>query len=399
MDSVYSATTTEQSGIELSPLIDGIEYIFRIRAVTVAGVKGDWATIQFTGGGDVTAPGLPSFITATGHFEYIALKWVNPGDLDLNYIEIWENISNTTAGATKVGTSAGDSFQRTNLGLNVTRWYFLKSVDYSGNTSDFTSGVSATTTFIDDSDFANGVYSLFTSQGLYAIRDVTSLPSSGTFVGEKVYNRTDGKLYQWNGSVWDLVIAEPDTFIASDKIIANTITGGLLATSGIITNSAQINNAVITNAKIANLAVDSAKIQDLTVGTQKITDLAVSNTGGVEVATYDIPSASYTTAASFSFSTLGGKPLLIQLTYDLTMPTVGDQDSRSVTLAIRREGTIVKSWEHPASVGTYISNTRIDLTTTLDTSTFIELIALRSSAGAGTPSLSGITMAAVEYKK
>jgi hypothetical protein len=34
----------------------------------------------------------------------------------------------------------------------------------------------------------------------------------------------------------------------------------LLATSGIITNSAQINNAVITNAKIENAAVDTLKI-------------------------------------------------------------------------------------------------------------------------------------------
>jgi len=44
--------------------------------------------------------------------------------------------------------------------------------------------------------------------------------------------------------------------ITGDRIVANTITGGLLATSGIITNSAQINNAVITNAKINDLSAD-----------------------------------------------------------------------------------------------------------------------------------------------
>lgn len=430
-DSVYNSTTTTQSDIEISPIVDDIEYIFRVRAVSVSGIQGAYASIQFTGGGDVTAPGLPTGITATGHFEYIALRWTNPSASDFSHVEVWENTSNTTVGATRIGIVDANAFQRTNLGLNTTRWYFLKSVDYSGNASAFTSGVSATTTYIDDADFANGVYSLFTSQGLYAIKDVTSLPLTGSFIGEKVYNRTDGKLYQWTGSAWVLVIADVATgsitetkiandaittpkiaanavtaaeiaanTITGDRIVANTITGGLLATSGIITNSAQINDAVITNAKIANLAVDNAKIQDLTVGTQKITDLAVSNSGGVEVATYDIPSSSYTTAASFSFDTLGGKPLLIQLTYDLIMPNVGqNNDPRSVTLAIRREGTIVKSWVHPASVGTYISNTRIDLTTTLDTSTFIELLALRSQAGSGTPSLSGITMAAVEYKK
>ena len=261
-DSTYSSTTTVESAIEISPLVDGVEYTFRVRAVTAAGAYGAYSTVQFTGGGDVTAPGLPTAITATGHFEYISINWTNASDSDLNYVEIFENTSNSISGAAKVGISSGDTFQRTNLGLNATRYYFLRSVDYSGNASAFTSGVSATTTYLDDADFANGIYSLFKDQGLYAIEDVTSLPASGDFVGQKVFNRTDGKLYQWTGSAWELVVAEPDTFIASDKIIANTITGGLLATSGIITDSAQINDAVIENAKIANLAVDTIKVSN-----------------------------------------------------------------------------------------------------------------------------------------
>jgi hypothetical protein len=177
--------------------------------------------------------------------------------------------------------------------LNVTKFYFLKAVDYSGNASAFTAGVSGTTTYLDDEAFANGIYSLFTEQGLYAIEDVTSLPPSGDFVGQKVFNRTDGKLYDWTGTAWEASVSDasvgPGSITATEiadgaistpklaanavvadkiagntitgnKIVANTITGGLLATSGIITNSAQINNAVITNAKIQNAAVDTLKI-------------------------------------------------------------------------------------------------------------------------------------------
>jgi hypothetical protein len=165
-------------------------------------------------------------------------------------------------------------------------------VDYSGNASAFTTGVSATTTFIDDADFANGIYQLFKDQGLYAIEDVSSLPASGSFTGEKVFNTTDGKLYSWTGSAWEATVSDvaagsitateiadgaistpklaANSVVASkilggtitgDKITANTITGGLLSTSGIITNSAQINNAVITNANIGNAAVDTLQIQ------------------------------------------------------------------------------------------------------------------------------------------
>ncbi len=57
---------------------------------------------------------------------------------------------------------------------------------------------------------------------------------------------------------------------------ALSVVGGILYANGIIANSAQIQDGLITNAKIGNLEVDSAKIANLTVGTQKIALNAVS---------------------------------------------------------------------------------------------------------------------------
>jgi len=310
-DSTYSSTTTVESAIEISPLVDGVEYIFRVRAVTASGVAGAYSTVQFTGGGDVTAPGLPTAITADGGFRYITVRWTNPADADLNFVEVWENTSNSSSGATKVGISGGSEFVRSDLGIQETRYYFLKSVDYSGNASAFTTGVSATTTFIDDDDFANGVYSLFTDQGLYAIEDVTSLPASGDFEGQKVFNTSDGKLYSWTGSVWEATVSDvvagsitateiadgaistpklaANSVVASkilggtitgNKITANTITGGLLSTSGIITNSAQINDAVIVNAKIQNAAVDTLKVAGDSITITDFTDFSTQSGSG-----------------------------------------------------------------------------------------------------------------------
>ncbi|MFZ9959160.1 MAG: phage tail protein [Candidatus Limnocylindrus sp.] len=339
VDSNYAATTTDESGIELSPLIDGIEYIFRVRAVTIAGVRGLWATVTFIGGGDTIAPGLPTDLSALGAFKYITVSWTNPADADFSHVEIYENTTNDSASATLAGVSAGTNFVRSGLGLTVTRYYWLKSVDFSGNKSAFTTGVSATTTWIDDGDFEGGINSLFVDQGLYAIKDVDGLPVSGTYDGEKVFNRIDGRLYEWTtsstlreisvqesstpiasilftpltgqyylytvsntlylysgsswvsqtftstsslptnpivnreykhtttgkwylgvASGWVPVVSDVGTIVASDKIVANTITGGLLAASGVITQSAQIGDALIENAKIKNLAVDTAKI-------------------------------------------------------------------------------------------------------------------------------------------
>jgi hypothetical protein len=280
-DSVYSATVTEQSDIELSPVIDGVEYIFRVRAITVAGVKGPYSTVQFTGGGDVTAPGLPTGITATGHFEYISIEWTNPADADLNFVEIWEADTDNSASATRVGTSGGNTFQRTNLGISVTKYYFLKAVDYSGNASAFTTGVSATTTFIDDDAFANGIYSLFTEQGLYAIEDVTSLPPSGDFVGQKVFNRTDGKLYDWTGTAWETAsVAAVDASdiigqLQTAQIAVDAVTNALIANNAV--QSENIANLAVTAAKVADNAITVSKIVDDAVTTAKIADGAATS--------------------------------------------------------------------------------------------------------------------------
>ena len=333
-DSNYAATTTTETSIELSPLVDGVEYIIRVRAVTSNGRRGDFVTATFTGGGDVTAPQLPTAITATGGFKYVTINWTNPADADLNYVEIYENTTNTSTGATKVGISSGDSFVRTNMGLNQLRYYFLRAVDYSGNASAFTSGVSATTTFLDDPDFENGVRQLFIDQGLDIIEPVSSLPAAGDFTNQQVFLTTDGKLYTWNGSSWDEVVAAvgansitsteiadgsistpklaanavtaakiQGSTITANEIAANTITGGLLATSGIITSAAQINNAVIENAKIKDAAVDTLKVAGNSVTITNNASYSTVNLDAIQTAGYSNPANgkyNFTSAAYFA---------------------------------------------------------------------------------------------------
>ena len=287
--------TTSETSIVLSPVIDGVSYTVRVRSVSVTGFRGAYASASATAGGDTSAPSAPTSVSATGGFKYITINWTNPANRDLNFVEIYENSSNTTSGATVVGTSSGSAFVRTNLGINVTKYYFLKAVDFSGNKSGFTSGVTATTDFIDNADFENGVRQLFIDQGLDIIEPVSSLPAAGDFAGQQVFLTTNGKLYRWTGSAWVLTIAASDAgdltgqitgtqisdnavtapkilagTITGNKITANTITGGLLSTAGIITSSAQINDGLITNAKIGNLAVNAAKIQDGQVTNAKI---------------------------------------------------------------------------------------------------------------------------------
>jgi len=318
-ESKYNSVSLQTTEYQIAPVVENVTYDIRVKGVNAFGVSGPYASTTAQVGGDTTAPSLPTDVSATGGFKYITVDWTNPADADLNYIEVWENTIDSTSGATLVGEVWGSQFVRTNLDISETRFYFLRAVDFSGNTSGYTESVSATTTFIDDPDFENGIRSLFEDQGLYPIEDVDGLPASG-ILNRKVFNRQDGKLYEWDGSAWVLVVSAAETddligqitetqitddaistpklqagavtatniagsTITGDKISANTITGGLLSTSGIITNSAQINNGLITNAKIANLAVDTAKIQNGAITNAKIGTAAITNAkiGDLEV--------------------------------------------------------------------------------------------------------------------
>lgn len=421
-DSNYAATTTTETSIELSPLVDGVEYTIRVRAVTVTGIFGPFVTATFTGGGDTTAPSAPTAVTATGGYKLITLNWTNPTDADLNYVEIYENTTNSTDapelitdgdlseaiyggynfvnwsnsnnafvvgyggylsggtaqnpsddqiatalgvvgslsqsistvagetyviefnqvqyyapvdaeltitgnsqllneditdydsgglgtiveheftadsasttisfdatstssdfaisgvsvknknGLSPIAVASSDTFTRTNLGLNQTRYYFLKAVDYSGNKSAFTTGVNATTSFLDDNDFENGVRQLFIDQGLDIIEPVSSLPTSGDFTGQTVYLTSDGKLYNWTGSQWSAIVADVGTVDFSD--LTGTLAANQIAVNSI--SGTKITDNTITSTEIASNTINAGNIAANAIGTSELSAFSVT---------------------------------------------------------------------------------------------------------------------------
>jgi hypothetical protein len=118
--------------------------------------------------------------------------------------------------------------------------------------------------FVSDDDFEGGVKNLFRDAGLSAPEIVSSLPTSGNFQGRLVFLTSDNKLYRFTGAAFTAAVPTGDLSgqIIGDQITANTITGGLIAGAGIITQTAQIDDAVIARAKIQELAVDTLRIAD-----------------------------------------------------------------------------------------------------------------------------------------
>jgi len=155
-DSDYQSTTTVNNSLDTGLLIDGTAYTVRVRAVIDGGYKGSHSTTTFTASADTTAPSVPTSVSGSGGYRSNFISWTNPTDDDLKEIQVYVNTSNTSTGATLLGTTAATEFVHGGLAQNTTRYYFLKAVDFTGNVSGFSTGTDAVTTEADPQDGEDG---------------------------------------------------------------------------------------------------------------------------------------------------------------------------------------------------------------------------------------------------
>ena len=168
---------------------------------------------------------MPGSVTATGGIQQITLNWENPSDSDFAYVEIFENTTNNQNGSSLIIQTPSDNHAVTGLGNNVTRYYWLRTVDRSGNISGFTAGFNATTQKIVPDDLAQSVLDLFAEGDAFGIEPVSTLSGvTGDHVGQIKYLTTTSELYVWNGTAWTT-----DLFTAS-SVDPGSITAASFAT-------------------------------------------------------------------------------------------------------------------------------------------------------------------------
>ncbi len=199
----YTSVTVHRNQYVITGVVPGVNYYIRIRSVNSLGVRSSYINEISVVEGDTTPPAIPSNLTATGGLREITLSWERPLDTDYDHVQIWENNTNNSSGATQIAISAGDTFVRTNLEYDINKYYWIKSVDHTGNVSDFSSSANATTLFVDSDSFSDEVYNLFAEAGAYGIEPVSSLPASGDFVGQIKFDTVSVALYRWTGTAWD----------------------------------------------------------------------------------------------------------------------------------------------------------------------------------------------------
>ena len=240
-DSVYNSTTTDTNSIELSPLVDGIQYTFRVRAVASNGFKGTKVSLTFTAGGDTTAPGIPSSVSGYSGTLSNLITWTNPTDSDLKHTEVYSNTSNSSSGATLAGTSGGTEFTHIGLSGGTTVYYWLKSVDYSGNRSGFSSGTGALTTLAAPSDGLDGL----NNATVFLYNKSSSATPPALFSGTFTYTFSTGVLSSGTLNGWS---QEPPTLSQGDNLFVS------LATASSRTGTDSIPSTEFSTPEITSIA-------------------------------------------------------------------------------------------------------------------------------------------------
>lgn len=202
-DAQYNSIIGTTNSYTIIPVLNGYEYNVRVRSINSFGARSPFTSATLSSAGDTTPPSAPSGLSAFGMYKAIELSWTNPGDQDLDYIEIWENTSDNLNTANLIGTVYATRFLRGNLPNNTTRYYWVRAVDLSLNKSDYSASVNATTLLIEPNDFNDAVNDLFQEAGAFGIEPVDSLPASGSFDGQIVFLKTDLTLYRWDSTASD----------------------------------------------------------------------------------------------------------------------------------------------------------------------------------------------------
>tara|TARA_R110002074_G_scaffold96910_2_gene210446 strand:- start:199 stop:2844 length:2646 start_codon:yes stop_codon:yes gene_type:complete len=151
---VIQELRTSTTGYEIRGLNIASTYTFKVYAVNSLGIKSTGVTSSaHTVSGKTANPADPTSPSVTAKLESLVLEWTNPSDSDFSHVEIRRHSTSTFSSATQIATIKGDTYID-NIGPALTRYYWIRAVDTTGNASGWTTVVNATSTGVTASGVA-----------------------------------------------------------------------------------------------------------------------------------------------------------------------------------------------------------------------------------------------------
>ncbi|MGY2048925.1 TipJ family phage tail tip protein [Methylobacterium sp. JK268] len=229
----------------------GVVYAGRTRSLNMWGYWSAWSDIKTIRAALNTAkPGAITGFAVSAALQSASLSWVNPGDLDLEAVEVW---TGTSSPATRMAVVAAPAafYVDATLGTAGTATYWIRPVNSSATVGDYVGPKTATSIQLTGAALAAGVIDATKlAASIVPPTAVSTLPDASKWTGSKlVLNGADSKLYRLSGGAW-VSAADPvdvNSTIAAAKIKAAQITDQL--------TDAQI--AGLSAAKVAGTLSDS----------------------------------------------------------------------------------------------------------------------------------------------
>ena len=299
--------TTSDNSVALAPVVDGVEYTVRVRSVSVTGYRGAYASATATSGGDTTAPAVPTSVSATGLLGGIDISWTNPADADFSHAEIYESTDSNFANAVSVGRSSGSNFVRGNLSPNVTRYYWVRATDFSGNSSAFVGPQSSTSKLITSDDLGTAIipYESLDSSLQATITGKADTTDLADYVTQTTYDLSVDAVQELEASAEDLAtkalelavaVSDAESTITDAGIVVDASTGEVtiqaVTSLGDTVNQVQIDLDAAETAielratqtyvdnEIAAAVLDSADLASLNSLIARVDDVELTVDGG-----------------------------------------------------------------------------------------------------------------------
>ena len=134
-------TKVSKPAFTLENVSGGVIYDFKVVGISVTGKLSSELVGTYTTLGTLNPPKPPTDLTAAGDFRQIILNWVNSGDVDFDYVEIYENTVDDVNTAYYLDRTPSNTYTRTGIPGLMKYWYWVRTVNKRGMVSDFNSNV------------------------------------------------------------------------------------------------------------------------------------------------------------------------------------------------------------------------------------------------------------------
>ncbi|MFZ9066255.1 MAG: hypothetical protein ACO23R_02665 [bacterium] len=285
-DTEYASVFATTNKYIFTSANSGVNYTVRIRSINSLGVKSDWVYQTALLDGKTDTPTSATSLSLVAGVNNIKLSWSGSADKDIATYKVYRGTSSTFGSATLISSVTAEYYVDQNITAGITYYYWIVTVDTSGNESSEIGPVSGVATTIADGIVDGTIDVAKFAAGIEPVSLVSSVP--GTKSTELIYNTSTDKLYKWNGSSYVIVAPEvfsdlggtigtsqiTDSAITAAKIGAAAVEAGKIASNAV--TSSTIADLAITEAKVAASAITTAKIADSAISTGKLADDAAT---------------------------------------------------------------------------------------------------------------------------